>query len=150
METEKVIEKHEINFPWKIETPRNGNNYKYLAETIRKCAPDEKTIQKEKVTVDFMEELKKIFEKDNAIFLFIHNSQFMIHQDYCILLDVATPEEHSLLDTVVIRVAKKFTSNTFETKEVENSFVQLLYSKENKKRLKKFGLELKSIESYQY
>ena len=142
------LTKYGIGFPWLVDIQRDSNNYSNLDEVIRRCDHDQNTLSDEKVSGDFIKKLGNIFLKNSDISFFVHNSQFMFFPVFCILLDSATPEEYSLLQKVVIRVAKKI--HVFDSKMTKQAFIELLYSKENKERLKKYGLTIQQLEAYRY
>jgi hypothetical protein len=143
---EANIKLNEFEFPWKVLISKDKKNYKHLDEVIRQCEQDQAAIQKEKINVS---DIEKLFIDNDSVFVFVHESQFMFNPVYCILWDISTPTEHALLNEVVLAISRKFISSNFEGEE-EAKFHNLLYSVENQERLKRFGLIIAPICSYEY
>lgn len=150
MGTKNIIKKHGLDFLWTVCIEKSSGKHESLDEHIRQCEQDDETVQKEKITKKFVDKLGEILKKDKDVFFFVHDSQFMFSPVFCVLSDIATPEEHNLLNQTKLAIAKKFKESNFSNEEVRDLFYKLLYSKENKKRLANFDLEIYEIEHYDY
>lgn len=135
-----------FDFPWIVSAKTGTDKHENLDEVIRQCADDSVTIQKENINYS---NIKTLFEKNVDIFIFVHYSQYMPHPVYCILCDITTPAEHGLLEETILAVSKKFVDSNFLGND--NLLLhELLLSKENRMRLKKFGLRIYKICRYYY
>jgi hypothetical protein len=142
----KIIKLDGFEFPWRVSKIRNTKQHEYLDEAIRRCEQDEITIQKKKINFSDIEDL---FKKNSSVFIFANNSQYNFYPVYCILLDIATPIEHTHLEETVLAISRKFKDTNFHELD-KTKFKELLYSEENIMRIKKFGLKLRPLKSYYY
>jgi hypothetical protein len=147
----EVFKKYNIDFPWKIELSREAKEeYESMDEHIRRYEEDEKAIQKEKISNNFLVNLKKIFKEDKNLFLFVHHSQFMFCPVFCILFDITTPEQFSFTKETALVISKKFKESNFENELDKKCFLSLLYSARNQRRLKRVGIRIQKIDVYYY
>ncbi len=143
----KVINKYGLEFPWNVSVLRGSPEHRNFSIYIRQCELDDIAVLKEKVDDEFLDRLEKIFKEDKGISLYVHSNQFLSFGMSCILLDIAEPIEHAV-GQISLAIARKLKPSTFQNKEVEKRFQDLLYSKTNLERLNELGLEINPPEYY--
>ncbi|MDE2031157.1 MAG: hypothetical protein KGI58_02795 [Patescibacteria group bacterium] len=149
MEKISPLQKGNFLFLWKMEVDRDTKGISfYLSEHIRKCEYDEEATRRGRIDSIIMDQMIKLFKDNKSICFFVHDNQFKSNPLFCMLYDIATPEEHSFLHQIVLVVSEKFRLDSFKNEEIKETFLKFLYSEENIKKLKKFGLEIKELQYY--
>lgn len=149
MQKTTPLKKSHFLFPWEVEIDRNTAGISYiLTDEIRKCKKDDEATRQGIIDAIIFDQMVKLFMDNENIYFFVHRNQFFSHPIFCMLFNI-TKERRQINQTVTLAISEKFRLDSFKNNGIKETFLYLLYSKENKRKLTKAGLEIESLRCYE-